>query len=814
MTISHSLRDRLAVLFSILIPMLALAIGCQQGASMESAAVAAESPSAKPAPAGPAVTIIRDGQSLAVIVMPDRVGAPDDPHLKSQELIEPGREKEVQRIRLRESLEDLAQTLEKMSGAKVEVVAESARPAGDTRLAILAGESAEKEFGKSGESAPYKQGFRLVVSPKGIGFIGESDLATSYAVYELLDRLGCRWYMPGDLGEVIPTAKTVKIASTDFSSAPFTIYRSIWYADEPYRRRNRMGGLLLNAGHALENSWITKEDRKAHPEWQGTVNGKPRGHRLKWSSQSLADAIADKILAAYAQNPQPSYSLSPDDGMGFDNSPEDRALDAGDMDPGFGEISITDRLMVLANRIAERVSKQQPDLLLGILAYVNYTRPPVRESVNPMIVPQIAPITYARAHPMDDPNVPGNKELRYLVEGWAKKARMTSYYFYGWFLAEPVAPNPMLTKWGHDVPYVLEKGNCRFWQPETTSNFETSMHALYMANRLAFDAKLKPADIYREINEKLYGHAALEMAAYWQFIDDAWTNVPEYSGCGFGYLRRWTRETMAGARQRMNAAIAAAKTDMEKRRVALADDSLKLFESFMQMRYDQAEGRFANLATQAEEWTRQAVALGQKYQENYAFTKVSWTPHTMGGAYFKSFYELTYIDASRIARDFKILTTPPLRQWKYLADPEKQGEAAGYAGKNFDDKAWKTTDVAVETWSTLGYHDYFKSMWYRASVSVKPVAGKKTYLWLGATDGAAKVFVNGKHVPYVSPASDKKPEATLDEADGYCNPFSFDITSALDAGGQNTIAIFCTRKFFNELGTGGLIAPVVVYQEK
>ena len=53
--------------------------------------------------------------------------------------------------------------------------------------------------------------------------------------------------------------------------------------------------------------------------------------------------------------------------------------------------------------------------------------------------------------------------LRHAVEGWAKLCPQMAYYFYGWFLAEPVAPNPMLTKWGHDVPYVIEKG-----KPATT----------------------------------------------------------------------------------------------------------------------------------------------------------------------------------------------------------------------------------------------------------------------------------------------------------------------------------------------------------
>lgn len=217
------------------------------------------------------------------------------------------------------------------------------------------------------------------------------------------------------------------------------------------------------------------------------------------------------------------------------------------------------------------------------LAYVDYTRPPVREKLHPNIVPQLAPISYSRAHPASDDRVPGNKDLRYLIEGWGRKARTTSMYFYAYNLAETSAPNPMLSKWGHDVPYVLAN-NCGFWQPETLPNFETSMHALYLGCRLAWSPSLKPQAILDELNARFYGHAAAEMAAYWKQIDDAWVETPEYSGCGFGYMRRFTPERMRQARALMERAAAACQTEQERRRVELANDSLRQFELFVQLR--------------------------------------------------------------------------------------------------------------------------------------------------------------------------------------------------------------------------------------
>jgi hypothetical protein len=116
----------------------------------------------------------------------------------------------------------------------------------------------------------------------------------------------------------------------------------------------------------------------------------------------------------------------------------------------------------------------------------------------------------------------------------------------------------------------------------------------------------------------------------------------------------------------------------------------------------------------------------------------------------------------------------------------------------------------VETWSSLGLHNYMGSAWYRMKVKLPPIAsGKKTSLWIGATDGRVKVFVNGKHVPHVNEKGE-----SADSVSGYCQPFSFDITSAVQPDAENSISLFCNRETVNELGTGGLLAPAAIYTER
>jgi hypothetical protein len=755
------------------------------------------------------ITLVDNGTAKCVVVVPVRIMEANSVEFPPGDGITAPRVPEFQRQQLRAAARDLAHYLGKMSGAKVEVVKDTA--AGGM-LPIYIGELAVEKFGKPKKAAPFQQGFRVLVGPQGIGLAGESDLASSYAIYEVLDRLGCRWFMPSEWGECIPEAKSIALPEMDFNSAPATLYRGIWQADADYKRRNRLGGLPLNASHALD-SYISKEQRAAHPDWVPIYKGKPVPDGIKWTRPEIADAMADKIISFLDKGTYRwSASLAPEDGIAFDES-EDPQFDAGDWDPQWQMNSLTDRLMLLCNRVAGRVTKKYPDVLFGVSAYVNYNRPPVREKLHPNIVPVIAPITYCRVHPVTETGDPDSATMRSLMEGWGKAARMTGHYYYAWFLAEQTAPNPMIRKWSIDVPFAL-KNNCQFFQPETTGNFETTMHALYLGPKLAWNPSLQPEEIINEINTRFYGNAAKEMAAYWDYVDRVWIDTKEYSGSRNTHFKRFTPERIKTMRAMLNAAKARAKTPPEKFRITMADESLILFEKYMKMLWDMTEGRWNKLSADALNWVGRQHAMAERYRSQYAFNPRTYGRDGIWGNdngvdFFVSWCKQTYDDAARVAKFYEVLTTPPIRTWRFEADKDKQGDALGWSKPAFDDSKWRTTDAMADTWSTLGYHNYWGCMWYRTSVEI-PVAAaeKKTYLWLGATDGSAKVFVNGKHIPYIAPEG-SKPGAF----NGYMQPASWNISGAIEPG-VNQITILAERLDMNEVGTGGLMGVAAIYRER
>ena len=337
-----------------------------------------------------------------------------------------------ERVRARESVRDLAQYLERITGAKVPLHTRPPQPA-EVPVPILIGSMADTQFGPNGMSTEFRQAYRLVVSERGIGIQGETDEGLSYGVYELLHELGCRWIVPGDLGEVVPTRPVVAIEPRDTRAVPGTVARNIIYADDAFKRRNRLGGFPYIAGHALE-SYLTKSQLEQHPTWNAEIKGVRKlhacdvGFRICWANPEVSHAVADSLIERLNQNPVACISISPGDGVDFCECEQCKALDSDDWAPSMSCVSITDRYVHFANRIAERVATRHPTVKLGFLAYVQFTRPPKREQLHPALIPQLAPITYCRAHTLDDPQCESRRRIRELLEGWGRVSKNVAMY--------------------------------------------------------------------------------------------------------------------------------------------------------------------------------------------------------------------------------------------------------------------------------------------------------------------------------------------------------------------------------------------------
>ncbi len=742
----------------------------------------------------------------------------------------------------RGAVKDLAHYLGRMSGTEIEIV--EGLPAKDKRIPIYVGAEAEKVFGPVGISKAGLFGFRVVANRKGIGLYGESRVGTSYAVYELLHRLGCRWFMPTELGEVVPELPDLTVPAMDEKIAPATEQRGMWHGGADFLRRNRMSKSPL--GPVV---WIRAGDGSLSYILRGTITAKTHPHlfykgHLRLTHPEVADHVANQIFKMLERTYgmmrkyglRPGFGLTPPDGQVLTEDPEEKKHDPEPRvwEAAAGRWSVTDRCQVLINRVAKKVRAKYPDVAFNDYAYVNKALPPAKQAVPKDFTITICPIDFNRHHPMNQPNHVNEYWLRDLVQGWNKTGARLSAYWYAINLAEISAPCPFITKLGTDVPLLMEN-NLQEWWPETMNGWDTMMPGYVLASRISFYPQETPEAILQDLWTKFYGAAAEPMARYWNRMDRAYVDGKEYAGSPYIYLKIFTPEVMKAGRADLDEALAACKTPMEYRRVLLIDESFGLFEWYMKMRTDWAEGRLAGLDADYATWRHGVRAMQRKYGVIGRFVIDPKGPRdhgpTMGHVggrhgnprWSDTMYSLGYKAGAKMAQEYKQHGKPML-EWKWKHNPGPETDSLPWAAPDFDDKDWPTTHVVRDTWSSLGHHFSMTDeaagksgrMAYRTSRKLKPAPkGKKVYLWIGATDGRAKVFVNGKHIKYVVPETTRwqKAGTVLDAFDGYCQSARFDVTDALKAG-DNQITILAERHRLNELGTGGLIGPVMLYREK
>ena len=110
------------------------------------------------------------------------------------------------------------------------------------------------------------------------------EKATLFGVYGFLERhAGCRFYFPGEMGEVVPAADAIEVPEGDFSDAPDFTVRSVraelgdWYepvSKEQYRLNDaicryrwRMQTEGIPCCHGLQHGHYLARFGKTHPEY-------------------------------------------------------------------------------------------------------------------------------------------------------------------------------------------------------------------------------------------------------------------------------------------------------------------------------------------------------------------------------------------------------------------------------------------------------------------------------------------------------------------------------------------------------------------
>lgn len=243
------------------------------------------------------------------------------------------------------------------------------------------------------------------------------------AVYEFLRQQGVRWYMPGELGEVVPPTATLRVAPINRTVQPdfavrhlhWSCYTCATWDNIIWERRLGLnsGAETLGAAAALHGLLYVhgrKEMQQAHPEYYALIGGQRdteshgTGH-VCYSSEGLFRETVAYARAVFDIFGDPAVSLWPQDGF----RPCQCELCRGK--------TPSEEVWGLVDRVARELYKTHPDKLVTCGAYTPYTDPPRRiDKFSPNVAVFVAS---ALRSGLDDPR--RWQEYQERVEAWRKK---------------------------------------------------------------------------------------------------------------------------------------------------------------------------------------------------------------------------------------------------------------------------------------------------------------------------------------------------------------------------------------------------------
>ncbi len=386
-----------------------------------------------------------------------------------------------------------------------------------------------------------------------IGAFGEAG--TLNGVYHFLEQYcGVRWYMPGDLGTVVPRQPTIRVPVGDETVAPDYEYRYPWlcnFGDSPddalWYRRMRFGGAC--PVQIIDSFGRLAKYKDRHPEYFALIGGARDfggrsclggGANLCLSNPAVADQWVKEICEYFDQHPeQKYYPLAPEDGMvKICECPRCQAQ----VVPSMGDTGkFSDYVWRFVNTVAKGVAAKHPDRYVGCLAYESYLEPPSRiEKLEPNVAVMLCKSRGAFT------NREYQKRLYKSVKEWSQRTRnifFWEYYLYTWlpWREMPVFYPHLISQ---DLRTLRDFGKGEFIESESWGSnggvpesmrghicFPGTQHLnLYVTAKALWNSRMDVDNLLDEYYTQFYGTAGVEMRTFWTTAETLWMSEKAVAG--------------------------------------------------------------------------------------------------------------------------------------------------------------------------------------------------------------------------------------------------------------------------------------------
>jgi hypothetical protein len=481
--------------------------------------------------------------------------------------------------------------------------------------------------------------------------------------------------------------------------------------------------------------------------------------------------------------------MGPNDGSGFCECPNCRALDSGEWDPFSNEPSVTDRYIWFFNQVLDGLKDEFPTKKIGFYSYHSYMRPPVKIKPSPQIVPAFAPIALCRIHGMNNPVCPERSYYKQLMEDWGKILPEVYERGYWFNLADPGFPFSEVHKVRDEIPAAHSLG-IKGWRVETINHWGSETPTLYIAAKLMWNHQADVDALLQDFYAKFFGPARQPMAEYLTLMDAALRDGDYHSGSSFDMPFLYPRLLRDRARRQLETAARVAGPGIYGERVTLFRQTFDYLETFNSMLENRNKFDFATATADLQRLDAQQKEL-TVYQPPM-LNSVAATNYLR--RFFRQPVEQGYARTS----GGNELVAGLKDEWQFTLDQQRIGEDIGLWKTDVRGGNWQPLKTASLTWSDQGLRTYKGEAWYRQEIDVpQRFAGRRVFLWFGGVDEKAKVWVNGQLIGI--------------SHGGSFLPFEMDATHAIQPGGRNVVAVRLVNDVVNELGLGGITAPVMFY---
>jgi len=479
------------------------------------------------------------------------------------------------------SAQSLIAHVERVSTAKLKLASDVPTDA----AAIFVGESeTTRKLGietsglKAGGFIMRTVGNQLVLAGNDANPVDPNGMA--HAVLTFAERvLGVRYLWPGELGLMAPDSKTIRVGTLDVRVEPMIAQRKMrayfhnsriqtgldylglkseelakGYAAANRSKGNnggtsdwfafhKLGGDAgIEAGHSFGYVW--EKYHAEHPEWFALQpNGSrdltklgPERARLCKSNPALIAALAADKIAKLKKSGERAISLALNDGASatFCQCEKCKALDAPDgraitlwdrsvsPEREFPHVSLTDRHVWFWNQLAGRITREVPDVSLGVYAYSVYKAPPLRERLHPSLTVGFVGISYKSDAEREDAR-----------KDWITWSQMAPRLFWRPNLLlmayREGVPINFAHKMGEDVRLFAERGLVATDIASCTHSWATEGLNYYVLAKLLWDPRADVDAIIDDYCSAGFGAAAAPVKEYFTRIEAMTTEVARHT---------------------------------------------------------------------------------------------------------------------------------------------------------------------------------------------------------------------------------------------------------------------------------------------